>query len=64
MPDADWSQTITATNLLEKVVELQSVESTISGLEDNVVGGIDDPGNSRAAGLSNLPHWNHWRSEN
>lgn len=53
LPDADCSQIITATNLLERAVTLQSVESTIKGIEANVVGGIDDPGYSSAAGPLN-----------
>ena len=42
LPDAHVSQTITATNLLDKAVELQSVRSTVEGIEAKIVGGIDD----------------------
>lgn len=43
LPDSKISQTITAINLLEKVVELKSVSSTIKGIGAKIVGGIDDP---------------------
>lgn len=42
-PLSEITQTITATNLLEKAVELKSVKSTIKGVEAKVVGGIADP---------------------
>jgi len=43
LQDDEVSQTITATNLLEKAVELKSVSSTIKGVTAQIVGGIDDP---------------------
>ncbi|MDF7802192.1 hypothetical protein P4C99_22160, partial [Pontiellaceae bacterium B1224] len=42
MPDSIVSETITATNLLDRVVELQSVHSTVTGIEAEVVGFRDD----------------------
>ena len=37
LPDSQITQTIAATNLLEKTVELQSVKSTIKGVEVEAV---------------------------
>jgi len=48
LPDSEINQTITATNLLEKGVVLESVKSTIPGVEAKVVGGIDDPASGNA----------------
>ncbi|MDF7801992.1 DUF1573 domain-containing protein [Pontiellaceae bacterium B1224] len=42
MPDSIVSETISATNLLDRVVEFQSVESTITGVQAHVVDGGDD----------------------
>ena len=41
--DSEISQTITASNLLEKAVVLESVSSTIKGITAKIVGGVGDP---------------------